>query len=787
MLEKLLRESKDVFPTQTVLFEKLKITSHTAFSYVFGDHLDGYYEGKTHLNFEAGHYHHRAGTLLGGFLSFVGESTQDKRHASEAMLWPYGIEHSFDDGSRNLLSLISGHRIACIEVHHTSPEHLSILPQLNLSPTQCDIDIESQTIVIKIKKDFQRDGVPTTIVITANQPLLAQPVRHSTLINSLPEQIVRSLSLDLLLRTEEKCSHFAIYLAFGFDKDATLKAAKHAVEQNALKQNRSQLYQYLLSNYLWTDDDEYNRALMWARISSKTFINKEYGDNIWAGLPWFKDCWGRDTFIALPGICLTNGMWDVAKSIIHNFSSMQKNDFESIYHGRIPNRVTSAHNRIYNTTDGTPWMIREIMEYVNYSGDLALTTALYPTIKEFVLGVQRHYLSDDGMLTHANPDTWMDAKIDDQIPWSPRGPKANDIQALWFESLGIAQRFALWNDDPEFASLCEQLSQQVKREFLSKFWNQEKKQLADHLRESDAPDYSIRPNQLMTITIPTTVPLVDDDMAQHIIKSAVSHLLFPWGICSLQQEHQDFHPYHDKRSEYHKDAAYHNGTIWGWNAGFTISALTQYGQQELAYTLTQRLSSQILNQGHRGTMSENLDAYQENTDQLIESGTYSQAWSVSEFARNAQQDYVGFKPRLTQNKILLSPHFPNQWHTLVTRLPFGKNALLLSYCKSGDIEEYKIQSESLLVGIQLELSLTSQRHTSVALTYLSEPLHLSLSRTTGEVRVLSGQCNLNHKPLKQYLTLRNLDYALPNPNIEHRSLSEEHYLLRKRLNPTASA
>ncbi|WP_236534424.1 amylo-alpha-1,6-glucosidase [Vibrio vulnificus] len=85
---------------------------------------------------------------------------------------------------------------------------------------------------------------------------------------------------------------------------------------------------------------------------------------------WFKDCWGRDTFIALSGTSLINGLFDEAKAIISNFASMQKSDLDDVNHGRIPNRVTSKTNIIYNTTDGTPWMIREIMEYLHYSGDI---------------------------------------------------------------------------------------------------------------------------------------------------------------------------------------------------------------------------------------------------------------------------------------------------------------------------------------------------------------------------------------------------------------------------------
>ncbi|MBU5894946.1 hypothetical protein JVW19_23505, partial [Vibrio cholerae O1] len=63
-------------------------------------------------------------------------------------------------------------------------------------------------------------------------------------------------------------------------------------------------------------------------------------------------------------------------------------------------------------------------------------------IKRFIEGVENNYLDHDGLMKHKDPDTWMDAKIEGVIPWSPRGCKANDIQALWFESIGVAKELA---------------------------------------------------------------------------------------------------------------------------------------------------------------------------------------------------------------------------------------------------------------------------------------------------------------------------------------------------------
>ncbi len=185
----------------------------------------------------------------------------------------------------------------------------------------------------------------------------------------------------------------------------------------------------------------------------------------------------------------------------------------------------------------------------------------------------------------------------------------------------------------------------------------------------------------MTLTVPFDGGLLDKTIGAKVVKKAVSELLFPWGITSLSQYDPDFHPYHANREEYHKDAAYHNGTIWGgWNAGFTVSSLVTYGYADFAYELTKDLSRQILSIGHRGAMSENLDAFLGSEGKLTTTGTYAQAWSVSEFTRNGYQDYMGFAPNLLADKVTLSPCLPSMWHSVQAVLRFGgNNALNVSF------------------------------------------------------------------------------------------------------------
>lgn len=68
------------------------------------------------------------------------------------------------------------------------------------------------------------------------------------------------------------------------------------------------------------------------------------GLTILAGFPFFED-WGRDTMIALPGICISTGRFESAKSILRTFACYEKD-------GLMPNLFPEGENEpLYNTVD----------------------------------------------------------------------------------------------------------------------------------------------------------------------------------------------------------------------------------------------------------------------------------------------------------------------------------------------------------------------------------------------------------------------------------------------------
>lgn len=125
-------------------------------------------------------------------------------------------------------------------------------------------------------------------------------------------------------------------------------------------------------------------------------------------------------------------------------------------------------------------------------------------------------------------------------------------------------------------------------------------------------------------------------------------------------------------AHHHKDAAYHNGTVWAWTAGPAITALTRFGQQETAYAVTRELARQILEDDARGHLAELADATLDARGRVRPSGTYAQSWSTAEFVRNAVQDYLGVRPRLLDGVVAITPALPRAWTDVEAVLPIGR-------------------------------------------------------------------------------------------------------------------
>jgi hypothetical protein len=183
-----------------------------------------------------------------------------------------------------------------------------------------------------------------------------------------------------------------------------------------------------------------DQALAWARVSLDNLIMNQRGPGIYAGFYWFTTYWGRDTFISLPGACVTSGDFGTARTLLRGFAEFQEKDPASKREGRVPNFVTVDEVQ-YASIDGTWWFVRALDELWRQSGDDAFARELAPVVFRAVAGAQRHAMDSEGFLTHGDGETWMDGG-GERNPHSPRSTRAVEVQALWHRGLLTAARLA---------------------------------------------------------------------------------------------------------------------------------------------------------------------------------------------------------------------------------------------------------------------------------------------------------------------------------------------------------
>ena len=416
-----------------------------------------------------------------------------------------------------------------------------------------------------------------------------------------------------------------------------------------------------------------DKALDWITITMDELITCQQGNGIYAGLPWFNEYWGRDMFISMPGACLVTGQFDVAKEILKDFATLQDTNPKSETYGRIPNRA-NLEGILYNTTDGTPRFVIQAYELAQYCGDTEFLADLYPAIKMSIDASIANYTDEKGYLTHADADTWMDVKRNG-IPGSPRGNRANDIQALWYGQLMAGAKIAAILGEEDSAEQWSGIAQMLAANFENDFCNKEGNMVYDHINADGSADIQLRPNQLYCFDL-----INDYDFKQRVTRSVWEELVYPWGVASLAQWDLQFHPQHENWHYYHKDDAYHNGTIWLWNNGIAMQRMIEYGQVDTAWELFKNMNRQALVEGAVGSLSENADAHpREGQTWVNRSGTFLQAWSNAEHLRVWYQNFLGIRPDLLHGVIVVEPRIPSEITSIETSVKVGDGTLHYSY------------------------------------------------------------------------------------------------------------
>ncbi len=364
------------------------------------------------------------------------------------------------------------------------------------------------------------------------------------------------------------------------------------------------------------------------RAADAYLAKRGEGGTLLAGFPWFGD-WGRDTFVAIRGLCIATGRLGEARQILLEWA-------ENVSRGMLPNRFPDRGSEPeFNSVDASLWYVIAVGDYLDAAGHGGgdsgglLRAAVEAILTGYSEGTRFNiHASEDGLLAAGEPGeqlTWMDARVDGR-EITPRIGKPVEVQALWLNSLAIGARFSPhWN----------QVLAKGLAAFERGFWSEEKGHLADVIdcdHHAGVVDLTFRPNQIFAVGgLP--LQLLSPPKARAVVDAVERRLLTPLGLRSLAPDEPGYHPRYEGGPA-QRDAGYHQGAVWPWLIGPFVEAWvrvrggTDAARAEARARFLPPLIEHLKTAGI-GHISEIADGDAPHTPR----GCPFQAWSLGEFLR----------------------------------------------------------------------------------------------------------------------------------------------------------
>ena len=387
--------------------------------------------------------------------------------------------------------------------------------------------------------------------------------------------------------------------------------------------------------------DSFANQLVLASDQFLTYRESTKMMTVLAGLPWFTD-WGRDTMIAFTGLTLCTKRFKEAEEILLTFARY-------IRHGIVPNMFPDDNMPpLYNTVDASLWYFYAVYQYLHYNpaaeAEAFVKEQIFPHLKEIISAYEKGtdfsiYMEDDGLI-HAGSGldqiTWMDVRVGDWVA-TPRHGKPVEINALWYNALRIME--SLCEKFDEDASAYRTRANQVKESFNAKFWDSANQCLFDVV-DGDEPDDHIRPNQIYAVSLPFS--LLPEEQEKAVVALVEKELFVGCGLRSLAPDHPDYHGIYCGALA-KRDAAYHQGTAWGFLLGGFFSAYMKVNHHsssaaENAVRMLESVRKHLTDSGCIGSISEIFDGDAPHNPR----GCYAQAWSVGEVLRCYCEDILPY-------------------------------------------------------------------------------------------------------------------------------------------------
>ncbi len=368
--------------------------------------------------------------------------------------------------------------------------------------------------------------------------------------------------------------------------------------------------------------------------SAQQFIvHKDKKTEVIAGFHWF-GTWGRDTFIALPGLTLAINDLKTCKEILDTMTLKLRN-------GLFPNMGSDVAPAL-NSVDAPMWYFWSVQQYVKETRSYQATWKTYGKAMQSILKAYRNGTSfnirmlENGLIyagEHGKALTWMDAVVNGK-PVTPRIGCTVEVNALWYNAVMFALELAKRSKDEAFIDQWKDLPERIRTSFVSEFWDNAKGYLADVV-DGNKKDWSIRPNQVIVTSLDYTP--VDSEIITAVLKIVEKYLLTPRGLRTLSPRDENYIGIYQGNQE-QRDHAYHQGTVWPWLVEHFCTGYLRIHKKSGIHHIRRIIEGfePVIFEHGIGTISEIYDGDPPHHPK----GAISQAWSVAALLRIIQKEEV---------------------------------------------------------------------------------------------------------------------------------------------------
>ncbi|MBM3986898.1 MAG: glycogen debranching protein [Planctomycetes bacterium] len=349
-----------------------------------------------------------------------------------------------------------------------------------------------------------------------------------------------------------------------------------------------------------------------------------------AGYPWFTE-WGRDLFLALPGLLLARGRVAECGEALLGVLPFLKD-------GLLPNifgsSVAASH---YGSVDASLWFARAVRLYEHSGGDAAtvegpLRAALVEIATRYAEGTGLGLRADEAGLLLAGDGklnaTWMDA-VADGVAVTPRDGLAVELNALWYFLLAYLEELATRAHDKDQAQHWKACKERAGKAFLERFWLPRARYLADTWKDGVA-DTRVRPNMVLAAALEFS-PLSEAQRADIVVRSELE-LVTPRGLRTLGPRDRAYQGRY-AGGPLERDRAYHQGTAWPWLLGFHCEAYVRCHPRNRRTAEHLRALLAGLEQETRSHGLNHVSEVYDGDPPHRPGGSFAQAWSTSEILR----------------------------------------------------------------------------------------------------------------------------------------------------------